>query len=60
VKTGGRLVKHARYLLAASGGEAPDATAVWSHGGAHCGSADAYRIGRGGRERNRAQGGGEQ
>jgi hypothetical protein len=45
-------------LLAAPGGEPPDATAVWSHGGAHCGSADAYRIGRGGTEKNQAQGGG--
>jgi hypothetical protein len=31
VKTGGRLVKHARYYLLAVDGEPPDETVVWQY-----------------------------
>jgi hypothetical protein len=43
VKTGGRLVKHAR-LLAASGGEPSNTAAVWEHGAAYCGLAGATWV----------------
>ena len=44
VKTGGRLIKHARYywLLLA---EPPDAAAVWRHAEQDCDAAGASRIG---------------
>ena len=41
VKTGGRLVKHARVLLAPADGKPPDEAAVWGDGTAHCGAAGA-------------------
>src|SRR2546427_9019063 len=56
VKTGGRLIKRP-LLLAAAGRESSDAATVWKHGAADRRAALADRIGRGGGERNRAQGG---
>ena len=35
VKTGGRLVKHARYYLVAPGREPSDRAAVWKYGAAY-------------------------
>src|ERR1039458_9946949 len=45
VKTGGRLVKHARYYWLLLGGEPPDAAAVWKHAAADRRAALADRIG---------------
>jgi hypothetical protein len=44
VKTGGRLVKHARLLLAVVGGEPSDAAALWEHGETDSGAAAASRV----------------
>ena len=46
VKTGGRLVKHARQiLLAAAGGKPAHAAAVWKHAAKDCGVTITSRIG---------------
>ena len=47
VKTGGRLVKHARYLLAPAGGRASDPAAVRRHVAEDLGAAGAGRLTRG-------------
>ena len=54
VKTGGRLIKHARYYWLTAGREPPDAAAVREHGAADRCAAGAHRIGRG-RVANRAK-----
>jgi hypothetical protein len=45
VKTGGRLIKHARHLLVAAGGESSDAAAVWRHAAKDYDAAGASGIG---------------
>jgi hypothetical protein len=45
VKTGGRLIKHARYYLAVAGGKPSDAAAFREHAAENCDAAVASRIG---------------
>ncbi len=44
VKTGGRLVKHARYYWLLVGGEPSDEAAVWEYGAADRGAARGKRV----------------
>jgi hypothetical protein len=45
VKTGGRLIKHARYYWLLLAEESPDAKAVWRHAGQGGGAAATSGIG---------------